>query len=125
VNLPYVISFRSYTDNRGTLTPVDAKFDLPFEIKRVFWVSDFRKMRANHAHREGTQVLIALEGQVAVSVWGKDLPRYTTLLNRRDRGLVIPPEIFLSYSGVPGSLLLVLCSTPWDPDNLIEERSAL
>lgn len=122
---PYVIPFPQWVDNRGTLVPVEEGIDLPFTIKRVFWVLDQKRMRAGHAHRRGEQVLVPLAGEVAVTIWGEGYPRQTVTLKNRAQGLYLPPGMFLTYSSLPGSVLLVLCSEPWNPDDLIKERSDL
>ena len=55
------VSFKRITDNRGVLTPLQYPDDIPFEIKRVYYIYDVQKgvERGFHSHRDLEQILIA------------------------------------------------------------------
>jgi hypothetical protein len=96
-------------------------FDLPFELKRVFYIYDIPsgEDRGAHAHKVCHQLLVAATGAFEVEIFdGKQKARY--LLNQPDKGLHIPPGIWASevnFSG--GGICLVLASHEYDEADYI------
>src|SRR5690625_1149244 len=80
-------------DGRGNLSVVE-KDTLPYPIKRVYYLYDVpsSSTRGGHAHKELQQCLIALSGSFTVVV-DDGLERKEILLNRPDKGLLIPNGI--------------------------------
>lgn len=71
----YELKIRRYGDERGFLTTFEAENDVPFEIKRVYYLSEVekRKTRACHAHKESKRVLSAAAGSCEVRLFdGKE-----------------------------------------------------
>ena len=64
IKLPY------YPDDRGIPTVAEAQRHIPFEIKRVFWITDVPTgaTRAGHSHALCHQVLVTITGTVAVKI---------------------------------------------------------
>lgn len=52
----------SHSDRRGILTVIESGVDLPFEIKRVYFLHHILKDRGGHAHRDTHQIITALSG---------------------------------------------------------------
>lgn len=67
----YTFEVERYGDDRGALISLEYMKNLPFEIKRVYFIYDVKegKKRANHAHRESQRVLIAINGSCKVRVF--------------------------------------------------------
>ena len=65
-----LINFSEFTEKRGMLTVVDFNKDLPFDISRVFWITnvDAEQTRGNHAHRTCYEVVIAVSGSFKVKL---------------------------------------------------------
>jgi len=59
-----LINLLQITDNRGQLTVAECKHHIPFEIRRIYFISDVVKgaHRGGHAHRTLQQVIIAIKG---------------------------------------------------------------
>ena len=57
-----LISLPSVVDSRGVLTAIEGTKDIPFEIKRVFYMHHIERNRGGHAHRDTDQVVIAISG---------------------------------------------------------------
>lgn len=73
------IHLRHYGDERGMLTTIEENSDIPFTIKRVYYLSNLSKdkKRACHAHKLSQRVLIALNGSCNVSFFdGKEKYAY-------------------------------------------------
>src|SRR4051794_22849828 len=88
---PHLIEFRHILDERGALTPVEAEKDVPFSIRRVYFIYDVSRgaARAGHSHKELQQVLIAVSGSFKVHL-DDGYERQTFLLSRPNVGLYVP-----------------------------------
>ena len=69
-----LIRFKRIVDEYGHLTPIEEKVDIPFEIKRVYYISKVEQgvTRGFHSHRKLHQVLICLNGSVKIRLKNPD-----------------------------------------------------
>jgi hypothetical protein len=107
-----LIELQKIVDPRGNLSVVEGLKDVPFEIKRVFYLYDVPtgENRGAHAHKQLHQFLICLAGSFDVTVDdGKN--KNVFHMNRPWRGLHIPPMNWAAEVNFdPGSICLVLAS---------------
>lgn len=109
-------------DGRGSLSVLEKNI-LPYSIKRVYYLYDVpsNSTRGGHAHKELQQCLIALSGSfIVVLDDGKE--RKEILLNRPDKGLLIPSGVWrelIEFSA--GAVCLSLVSAEYDEDDYIRE----
>ena len=108
------IELPSSIDARGTLTSVEGGIDIPFEIKRVFYMHHINTDRGGHAHRDTEQVVIAAAGSFKMDLSdGKDTQTYA--LDDPMRGVYTPPMVFIKlHDFSPGAVCMVLASTYYD-----------
>ena len=105
INLPHV------PDERGVLTSIEAGLDVPFEIRRVFFMRDLRGERGGHAHRDTRQLLVPIAGTFTVEV-SDGLESASHDMNDPHRGLYLPPMTWVRLSDFgPDSICLVLADT--------------
>ncbi|MGN6569150.1 MAG: sugar 3,4-ketoisomerase, partial [Flavipsychrobacter sp.] len=59
-----VVDFPKIHNRAGNITPLQNLIDIPFSIKRVYYIYDVPggESRGAHAHRELEQLLIAASG---------------------------------------------------------------
>jgi WxcM-like, C-terminal len=101
------------TENRaGNITPVHTGVEVPFDIRRVFYLFDIPggESRGAHAHKECHQFLVAASGAFEILLDDGRVQRQV-MLNRPYMGLHIPPGIWaseLNFSS--GAICLVLAS---------------
>lgn len=110
-----ILEFPTFTDGRGSLSVVEARRHVPFEIKRIFYIYDIPAgaQRGGHAHATCEQVLIAVAGSFDVLLDGE-----RTHLNRRDRGLYVPCGMRVDIKAfTPGAVCLVLASEHYDVED--------
>lgn len=111
-------------ENRlGNITPVENSKEIPFEIKRIFYLYDIPggKDRGAHAHKECHQFLIAASGSFEVQL-DDGYVKKTVLLNQPYRGLHIPPGIWASEVNFSsGAICLVLASHEYDESDYIRD----
>ena len=118
-----LIDFPKITDPRGNLTVAQALTDVPFAIKRAYWVYDVPagECRGGHAHKLCKEVLIALNGSFHVTVDNGEEQK-TVLLNHPYQGLLIDTDVWRTLDDFSsGAVCLVLASEPFDEDDYIRE----
>ncbi len=116
--------FAEFSDLRGSLTAGDIPSEhVPFEVRRWFVVYDVptRELRGEHAHRRCHQFLICVAGTVAVALDDGE-HRTEVVLDSPALGVHVPPMVWSSQLWYESSsVLLVLTSDPYDPDDYIRE----
>jgi hypothetical protein len=104
-------------ENRaGNITPIENSVEIPFSVKRVFYLYDIPggESRGAHAHKECHQFLVAASGSFEVLLDDGKSKRLVQL-NRPYIGLHIPPGIWASEINFSsGSICLVLASHTYD-----------
>lgn len=116
-----LIKFREIVDKYGCLTPIEGKKNIPFEIKRVYYITKVNKdvVRGNHSHKELHQILISLNGTVKIKV-KNPLEEEVIELNKSSEGLYIGPMIWREmYDFSEDAVLLVLASEYYDESDYV------
>lgn len=109
----------------GNLTFVHNSIEIPFDIKRIFFVYDipFGKTRGMHAHRHCNEFLVAVSGSFDVELKDGKSKR-TVNLNRPSSGIHVPSGIWTketNYSS--GAVCLVLTSEIYTEEDYIRKYS--
>ena len=116
-----IIDLRKISDVRGNLTPIEGGTDVPFDIKRVYYLYDVPSdaNRGGHAHKELRQLIIAANGSFTITLDdGENKKAYT--LNRPYQGLLIVPGIWRNLDDFSsGAVLLCLASEHYDESDYI------
>ena len=110
----------------GNLTSIHNSIEIPFDIKRIFYLYDIPggKDRGAHAHIECHQILIAASGSFDVLLDDGKSKKLVTL-NQPYNGLYIPPGIWASEVNFSsGSICLVLASHKYDEKDYLREYNA-
>ena len=111
-----ILEFGDLGDERGNLVVVEGEQDIPFEIKRVFYMygSDSEVIRGQHANRNSEFVLINVSGTSKVRV-DNGFEEAVIELNRPRMGLYLPTMLWKDMYGFSeDSVLLVLTNTHYD-----------
>jgi dTDP-4-dehydrorhamnose 3,5-epimerase len=120
------LSFKHFTDARGSLVPIEAQADVPFEIERVFFIRprSAGESRGKHGHYRCAQALVCLSGACRVIVQD-GAARREYRLHSPDKGLLIPPTLWAEeiYETVD-TVLLVLCDRRFEADDYIDDEAA-
>lgn len=117
-----MLEFSECGDERGHLVVVESIKDIPFEIKRIFYIygSDSTVVRGQHANRRTEFVLINVAGQSKVKVLDGKGNEAVFYLNRPHTGIYLPNMVWKDmYDFSSDSVLLVLASEPYDPQEYI------
>ena len=112
------IELPRFPDDRGVLTVLQNK--LPFEIRRVFWISDADGLvRGGHRHRKTRQCLIAMAGTVTVHM-DNGIVTEEVILENSACGLIVEPTDWHTMAFGTGATLLVFASEPYDRADYID-----
>jgi dTDP-4-dehydrorhamnose 3,5-epimerase-like enzyme len=118
-----IIDLPKVVDRRGNLTFVEENRQIPFEIKRVYYLYDVPggEERGGHAHKRLQQFIIAASGSFDVILDnGSVQMRYH--MNRSYYGLYIPTMIWRELDNFSsGSVCLVLASELYDEEDYIRD----
>lgn len=116
-----LIDVPTFIDNRGSISVMDK--ELPFNVKRVFWLHHIKegKDRGAHALLDSEEIIIAIHGSFVV-----DLDDVTTktsvLLDDPSKGLIIRPGIwFRTHSYKNDGVSLILASDEYARDKYTYE----
>ena len=116
-----LIELPRISNRAGNITPVTNNENIPFVIKRIFYIYDIPggEDRGAHAHKECHQFLIAASGSFEIEL-NDGTNKRTVSLNRPYFGLHIPPGIWAAEKGFSsGSICLVLASHKYDEQDYI------
>lgn len=110
-------------DLRGNLSVIEELRDIPFSVKRAYWVYDVPggERRYGHAFKEQHEFIVALSGSFDVILNdGKEEKTYP--LNRSYYGIYVPNLIWRRLENFStNSVALVLSSTQYDENDYIED----
>lgn len=122
--LAQMLDFSQKGDERGHLVIVEGKQDIPFEIKRIFYIygSDPDVVRGRHANRNSEFVLINVAGSSKVRVLDGKGNEAIYSLNRPHTGVYLPKMVWKEmYDFSPDSVLLCLSSEHYDANEYIRD----
>jgi len=118
-----VIELPKIQSSSGSITVVENEKDLPFQVKRIFYLYDIPagENRGAHAHLQCHQLLVAASGSFEVHL-DDGVNKKNVSLNRPFYGLHIPPGMWayeLNFSA--GAICLVLTSHAFDASDYIRD----
>lgn len=118
-----IMRFKVFADERGKLVPLEAEKDVPFKIKRVYYIFDTlpNEIRGQHAHKELEQIIIAVDGACSIML-DNGHEKKTIRLNRPDEGLYVGKGMWREMQDFSyGCKLLVLASEYYNPKEYIRD----
>lgn len=122
-----MLEFPQRGDERGHLVVVEGMQDIPFDIKRIFYIygSDADVVRGQHANRRSKFVLINVSGKSKVKVKDGKGNEAVFSLNRPHTGIYLPSMVWKDmYDFSEDSVLLCLASEHYDAEEYIRDYDA-
>ena len=116
-----IIELPKIVDPRGNLSIIEQLKQVPFEIKRVYWIYDVPggMERGEHAYKENHEFNVSLSGSFDV-VLDDSINKLVYPLNRSYKGLYVAKGIWRKMTNFStNSLALVLSSTDYDVNDYI------
>jgi oxalate decarboxylase/phosphoglucose isomerase-like protein (cupin superfamily) len=121
-----IIEINKILDQRGNLSFLQSNKEVPFEIKRVYWIYDVPggEMRGGHAYKNLNEVIIALSGSYDVVLHDGE-KEYRYHLNRSYYGLYVPKMMWRHIENFStNSLALILTDDLYKEDEYIRDFDA-
>lgn len=122
MDLVKILDFNQHGDERGHLVVVEGAKDIPFDIKRIFYIygSDRNVVRGQHANRLTEFVLINVAGTSKVRVSDGKGNEEVYNLDKQHMGIYLPKMVWKDmFDFSADSVLLVLASEHYDSNEYI------
>jgi hypothetical protein len=119
-----ILTFRKIPDPRGNLTPVEASHDVPFPIKRVYWIYDVPggASRGGHAYRTLEEVFVSLSGSFDLTVDDGRGLTHRQSLNRGYYGVHVPSMMWRRLSNFStNAVCLIFASRHYDETDYVRQ----
>ena len=113
--------FQQHGDERGQLVALEEHKDIPFEIKRVYYMYDTGEgvSRGHHAHKSLEQILICIHGSCKILLDNGEEKKIVSL-EKPYEGLYIKNNIWREmYDFSPDAVLMVLASDYYKEEDYI------
>lgn len=120
---PEFIDFQEHGDWRGQLVALEENKNIPFSVKRVYFMYDTKEgvVRGRHSHKKLYQVLFCVAGECTIRL-DDGREKADVRLSQPSRGLLIGPGIWREmYDFSPGAVLMVLASEYYDESDYIRD----
>ena len=115
------IKFKSHGDGRGQLVALEQGRELPFEVKRVYYIFDTLKgvRRGYHAHKSLEQILVCVNGSCRILL-DDSKEKCNVILDSPCKGILLRNNIWREmYDFTEGAVLVVLASELYDESDYI------
>jgi hypothetical protein len=116
-----MIELDKHHHEKGNISVVENDRTIPFEVKRIYYLYDVPggESRGGHAHKELSQLIVAVSGSFTVTLDDGKVKR-TFLLNRPYQGLYVVSGIWRTLDDFSsGAVCLVLASHIYDVNDYI------
>src|SRR3989338_6493842 len=110
------IVFKTFTNTGITLTPVDLKDFIDFEVKRIYYVTAFEKDTSSHCHKIEKEFFICQKGTItAIIDSGNGLEEFA--FTGPGDAMYVGNFVWHGFKNAsPDCVLLALSSTNYNPD---------
>ena len=116
-------NLRCFQDEKGHLVPVEGGQDIPFQIKRSFYIynTPTNIVRGHHAHIKTEQVLICVSGRCKI-VCKDEKDKVEFILDDPSKAVYVPNGIWGEEEYLTNdAVLLVFCSTKFSKSDYIRD----
>jgi len=120
-----LIDFKIFGDERGFLTPIENGIDIPFEIKRIFYIYGTKGpniVRGQHANRKTKFVLMMPAGSCKIKIYNNEgSVQEIVELNTPNQGLYLDNMIFKEmYDFTDNAVMIAISSEHFDEFEYID-----
>lgn len=119
LNLPKII------DPRGNLTVAEGQTNVPYDVKRAYWVYDVPagESRGGHAHKACRELIVAVSGSFSVTL-DNGSEKETFHLNHPWQGLLVETGVWRTLDDFSsGAVCLVLASQEFEESDYMRDYS--
>ena len=120
-----MVQFKRIGKELGALTAIEGAMDIPFEIRRVYYITGVpaETTRGFHSHNNLEQILLCLNGEIKIRI-KTPYEEEVIQLKENSEGLYIGHMVWREmYDFTPGAVLMVLASEHYNESDYIREYS--
>jgi len=120
------IPLQIHGDERGALVSLERESNIPFDIRRVYYIFDTKTgvTRGFHAHRKLKQVAIAVKGSCRF-ILDDGTERVSVILDNPAQGLLIDSFIWREMTDfTEDCVLMVIADMEYEESDYIRDYSA-
>lgn len=117
-----IINLQTVHDDRGSLLIGTQYKNIPFEIKRVFFVSGVpeHSTRGNHAHYSLEEILVPIQGEFTVNLYTPD-SKTSIKMKDKSKGILLYPFMWRTITNYSkDAICLSFCSQEFDEQDYIK-----
>ncbi len=122
---PKIIQLKKIPDERGNLSVIEERKDIPFKIERTYWIYDVPggAEREGHAYFENEEFIVCLSGSFEIMVnTGSEEKTFT--LNRANKGLFVPKLTWRKLDNFStNTVALIIASKTYNEQDYIRSFS--
>ena len=114
---------KHHSDRKGNLSVVQEFIDIPFRIRRAYYLYDVPggESRGSHAHKHLEQLIVAASGSFIVTL-DDSLKKRSFFLNHPYQALYVCPGIWREINDFSsGSVCLVLASEGYEETDYLRD----
>jgi len=117
-----ILKFNLISDGRGSLVSLEENSNIPFNIKRAYYLFDLgNSPRGFHSHKNLQQVMICIAGSLKLTLEDAS-GRKDYLLNNASEGIFIGPSTWREMSDFKdGTVVIVIASEVYDESDYIRD----
>ncbi len=111
-----LVDVPTFTDERGAISVLDK--ELPFQVRRVFWLHHIQegKDRGAHALLDSSEIMVAVHGSFIVDL-DDTVNKKSVLLDDPSKGIIIRPGVwFRTHSYKEDGVSLILAEEEYARD---------
>lgn len=117
--MAYLLDIPTFSDPRGDLSVLDKI--VPYEIKRVYFITKAVGVRGGHRHKKTIQGLVCVSGSCDI-FWDSGETKETVVLDKPNKLLILDPRDWHTMQNfTPDCVLLVISSEHYDRSDYIDE----
>lgn len=120
-----IINIKTISDDRGNLNVLETEKEIPFQIKRIFYIYDIPSqeiVRGGHRHKRTKMALICIHGSCEIYVNNGEFEEFFPLDNPQ-KCLILETEDWHTMQRFSNdAVLLVLASEYYDINDYIDEE---
>lgn len=107
-----IIDFKVHGKNEGNLVSLEAFKEIPFEIKRVYYIYGVPKniIRGKHAHKKLEQVIVCVSGSCDFILDNGDKKEKVTL-DSPNRGIYIKNNIWREFTNFSSNCVIMVLAS--------------
>ena len=116
-----IFEINSFFDKRGALSILQNGEDVPFKIKRIYYLYQTKKdcIRGIHAHKKLEQILVAFKGKFEITLHDGSRKKLVTL-DKPNVGLYVCPMIWREVKPLSDDgICVVLASRKYEEEDYI------